>query len=63
MASDQPRGAAGTHDADGAFRAFAQDRPGDPPCLLRRVCPACGSVAETDPPTTCPRCHAQMPGD
>ncbi len=39
------------------------DRPGDPPCLQRRVCPACGSVADEDPPTTCPACGADMPGD
>jgi rubrerythrin len=39
-----------------------EDRPGDPACLLRRVCPACGSVADEDPPTTCPACHADMPG-
>lgn len=37
------------------------ERPGDPACLLRRVCPACGAVADTDPPTTCPACHAYMP--
>ena len=24
----------------------------------RRVCPECGSVADADPPTTCPSCHA-----
>lgn len=37
------------------------DRPGDPACLLRRVCPECGSVADADPPTTCPSCYASMP--
>jgi rubrerythrin len=37
------------------------DRPGDPACLLRRVCPACGAVADHDPPTTCPQCHTEMP--
>ena len=59
MTSDQARGAeahdAETHDAD-------DDRPGDPACLLRRVCPACGTVADRDPPTVCPQCHADMPG-
>jgi hypothetical protein len=39
------------------------DRPGDPACLLRRVCPACGAVADADPPTVCPQCHAEMPAD
>ena len=39
------------------------DLPGDPACLLRRVCPRCGAVADSDPPTTCPQCHADLPGD
>jgi rubrerythrin len=52
----QPGPGARTWDAD-------EDLPGDPACLLRRVCPACGSVAGEDPPTVCPNCHAQMPGD
>ncbi len=37
-----------------------EDRPGDPVCLLRRVCPTCGGVADTDPPTTCPHCHSEI---
>ncbi len=37
--------------------------PGDPACLLRRVCQRCGSVADADPPTTCPQCHADLPAD
>jgi rubrerythrin len=48
---------AGAHDAD------EDDRPGDPACLLRRVCQACGAVADHDPPTVCPQCHAEMPAD
>lgn len=54
-----PGGAAqpGTEPAD-----FAGDRPGDPACLLRRVCQACGGVAGTDPPTVCPQCGTEMPG-
>jgi hypothetical protein len=39
------------------------DLPGDPVCLLRRVCQQCGAVADEDPPTTCPQCHADMPAD
>ena len=39
------------------------DPPGDPPCLQRRVCERCGGVADSDPPTTCPHCGADMPGD
>ncbi len=38
-----------------------EDRPGDPVCLLRRVCPACGGVADTDPPAICPQCHREIP--
>lgn len=40
-----------------------QERGGDPACWLRRVCQQCGSMADTDPPTTCPVCHAAMPGE
>ena len=36
------------------------DRPGDPACLLRRVCPSCGAVAESDPPVRCAQCGGQM---
>jgi rubrerythrin len=48
------------HDPSGAPD---DDRPGDPACLLRRVCQQCGAVADSDPPATCPQCHADMPGD
>jgi hypothetical protein len=41
---------------------FAAERPGEPACLLRRVCQACGAVADTDPPTVCPECGSEMPG-
>lgn len=44
-----------------AWRADA-DRPGDPACLLPRVCQACGAVADDDPPTTCPLCGTEIPG-
>ena len=37
------------------------DMPGDPACWLKRVCPACGTLADADPPTTCPHCHAAIP--
>jgi len=43
--------------------SFAAERPGDPACLLHRVCQACGAVADTDPPTVCPQCGSEMPGD
>jgi hypothetical protein len=58
MTPDQGRAARpGTEPA-----GFAEDRPGDPACLLRRVCQACGGVADTDPPTVCPQCGTEMPG-
>lgn len=58
MTPDQGRAAPpGAQQAD-----LAEDRPGDPACLLRRVCQACGGVADTDPPTVCPQCGAGMPG-
>jgi len=41
----------------------SDDRPGDPVCLLRRVCPACGSVADEDPPTICPTCRSPITAD
>ena len=37
------------------------DLPGDPACRLKRVCPSCGSIADADPPTTCPSCRAAIP--
>lgn len=38
-----------------------QERGGDPACWLRRVCPRCGSIADAEPPTTCPQCHSPIP--
>lgn len=40
-----------------------EDRPGDPVCWLRLVCPQCGAIAEADPPTQCPQCHAEITGE
>jgi rubrerythrin len=45
--------AAGTPDAP-------DDEGGDPACWLRRVCPACGRLADEDPPTTCPACGEEL---
>lgn len=42
--------------------ALDEDRPGDPACWMMRVCPACGAMADSDPPVTCPQCHAVIPG-
>lgn len=53
-ASPAQPGSAGQADED-------DDVPGDPACWLHRVCPSCGSIANADPPTTCPQCHAEIP--
>jgi rubrerythrin len=39
------------------------DEGGDPACWLARVCPACGRLADEDPPTTCPGCGAALVPD
>ncbi len=63
MTSDQePRGAAELRRAGPGWQLDPEDRPGEPPCLLPRVCQACGAVAESDPPTTCPQCGGEIPG-
>jgi rubrerythrin len=53
---------AGTAD-DEAVRERGQggDDGGDPACWLHRVCPACGRLADGDPPTRCPGCGAELP--
>ena len=43
-------------------RLDPEDRPGDPACLLPRVCRACGAVAESGPPATCPHCGSEIAG-
>ncbi|HEY2575789.1 MAG TPA: DUF488 family protein [Streptosporangiaceae bacterium] len=44
-----------------ARAGYEEERGGDPACWLHRVCPRCGTMAETDPPTTCPRCRTDIP--
>ncbi|HEY7430601.1 MAG TPA: hypothetical protein VH641_07700 [Streptosporangiaceae bacterium] len=69
MTSEKPPAGAGSPRAGQPAAAprqrwndhLAEDRPGDPACLLYRVCPACGSVADADPPTTCPQCQREIP--
>lgn len=58
----EPRTEAEVRRAGLAAPADTQDRPGDPACLLRRVCPACGTVADSDPPVTCQQCGTEIPG-
>jgi hypothetical protein len=42
-------------------RGRGSDDGGDPACWLHRVCPACGRLAEEDPPTRCAACGAELP--
>ncbi|WP_204263637.1 hypothetical protein [Geodermatophilus normandii] len=46
----EPAGGAGPEDAGG-----------DPACWLARVCPACGRLADEDPPTRCAACGEELP--
>jgi rubrerythrin len=39
------------------------DAGGDPACWVRRVCPACGRLADEDPPTRCPACGELLEAD
>lgn len=39
------------------------DEGGDPACWLARVCPACGRLADEDPPTRCPACGEELTAD
>ncbi len=39
------------------------DEGGESVCWLHRVCPACGRLADEDPPTRCPACGAELPGE
>jgi rubrerythrin len=37
-----------------------EDRPGDPVCWLRWVCPECGAIADGEPQANCQQCGAQL---
>ncbi|WP_167761118.1 hypothetical protein [Geodermatophilus sp. DF01-2] len=41
----------------------AEPEGGDPACWVRRVCPACGRLADADPPVRCTTCGEQLPAD
>lgn len=38
------------------------DEGGDAACWANRVCPACGRLADDEPPTTCAECGTEVPG-
>jgi rubrerythrin len=61
-AAGEPARTGEPHRAD-VWATGEEDLPGDPACLLRRVCQECGSVADEDPPTTCPQCAADLPAN
>ncbi|MGK5111577.1 MULTISPECIES: hypothetical protein [unclassified Geodermatophilus] len=44
-------------------RRPAEPEGGDPACWLQRVCPACGRMAEEDPPTRCAACGEPLPAE
>jgi rubrerythrin len=46
-----------------ADRIPVPDDTGDPACWLHRVCPACGRVADEDPPTRCAACGEELTAD
>ncbi|MFW3169763.1 hypothetical protein [Geodermatophilus sp. CPCC 206100] len=48
---------------DVAPGAPAEPEGGDPACWLPRVCPACGRLADEDPPTRCAGCGEPLPAD
>ncbi|MCW2703681.1 MAG: DNA-binding transcriptional regulator, MarR family [Blastococcus sp.] len=43
--------------------SLPDEEGGDPACWVRRVCPACGRLADENPPTRCPACGADLPDD
>lgn len=62
MPSDAPRPAPDPPENvdDRPSPAGTPETGGEPACLLDRVCPECGRLAETAPPTTCARCGAAV---
>jgi rRNA maturation endonuclease Nob1 len=39
------------------------DEVGDAACWLARVCPSCGRLADSDPPTVCSSCGTEITDD
>ena len=55
-----PTGQPSALDADQGSEA-PTEAGGDPACWQNRVCPNCGALAGTDPPTICEQCHLEIP--
>jgi rubrerythrin len=47
-------------DRTGRGRRVEEPVGGEPVCLMHRLCPACGGLANEDPPTTCPHCGSEI---
>jgi rubrerythrin len=62
--ASRPAAQAGAYpgDAMNADGPTTGDEGGDPVCWLNRVCPDCGLLTDEEPPLTCPRCGATIPG-
>ena len=60
--AERPAGGMQRQNGGLAWRADPEDGPGDPACLLPRVCQACGAAADEDPPAICPQCGGEIPG-
>jgi hypothetical protein len=43
--------------------ASGPDEAGDAACWMSRVCPSCGRLADSDPPTECAYCGTEIPDD
>lgn len=48
------------HSPDRPAEPLGEPMGGEPACMLDRVCPECGRLADTAPPTTCGRCGATV---
>ncbi|HEX6076037.1 MAG TPA: hypothetical protein VFZ32_12335 [Micromonosporaceae bacterium] len=55
MADRDPSSDTGHH-----VRLDPAEQGGASVCWLPRVCPECGRLADTEPPTRCPRCGAEI---
>jgi rRNA maturation endonuclease Nob1 len=43
--------------------AAGPDEGGDAACWLPRVCPSCGRLADSNPPTECAYCGTEIPDE
>ncbi|MBV8992389.1 MAG: hypothetical protein JO287_01495 [Pseudonocardiales bacterium] len=43
--------------------ALGPDEGGDAACWMARVCPSCGRLADSEPPTECAYCGTKIADD